>query len=359
MKNTIKKLSLVFALSCFVAVDALAGNPDRSGQAGATQLLINPWAASSGQGGANMASISGIEAMSFNPAGILGVRNNEFGIAHDIWLGSFGVAINSFGFCQRIGEDKENAIGLSITSFDFGSIPLTTENLPENSGQTFTVSMLNLGLNFAHQFSDNITAGFLVRAISEGVPNASAQGVSLDAGIQYKAGYSDRYHFGIALRNVGPAMKYSGDGLSMRGVLDGTNYSATLDKRNQAFEMPSILSIAGGYDIIVPDSVNKNRFSVNLSFVSNAFAKDQFRLGLEYSWNTFIKVRAGYVYEDGLWNTATATTAYAGPAAGISVDIPFGKDRGDKDKAKRFGLDYSYRVANYGGTHTFGLRLNL
>ena len=34
---------------------AIAGNPDRVGSAGASQLLINPWARSSGLGGANIA----------------------------------------------------------------------------------------------------------------------------------------------------------------------------------------------------------------------------------------------------------------------------------------------------------------
>jgi hypothetical protein len=357
--NTFKNFGLALAITGSVAAQALAGNPDRSGQAGATQLLINPWGASSGQGGANMASQYGIESMSLNAAGICGIRNTEFGVSHAIWLGSFGVSINSFGFCQKLGADKENAIGLSITSFDFGDIPKTMENQPENTGQTFNISMLNIGLNYAHQFSDNITAGVLVRAVSEGVPNANAQGISLDAGIQYKAGYSDRYHFGVALRNVGPAMKYSGDGLSMRGVLDGTNYSATLDKRNQAFEMPSILSIAAGYDIVVPDSVKKSKLSLNGAFLSNAFSNDQFALGLEYSWHGFLKLRAGFVYENGIFDAAAVSTAYSGPCGGVTVDIPFGKDRGDKDKAKRFALDYSYRAAHYGGTHTIGLRLNL
>ena len=39
-----------------------AGNPDRAGSAGAGQLLINPWAASNGLAGANMASILGLES---------------------------------------------------------------------------------------------------------------------------------------------------------------------------------------------------------------------------------------------------------------------------------------------------------
>ena len=357
--NKIYRIALVAAIGLVLSSNAFAGDPDRAGQAGATQLVVNPWPNSSGLGGANMASISGVESMSLNPAGILNVRNNEFEISHALWLGNLGVSINSFGLCQRVGKDKENCIGLMITSFDFGNIPLTTENAPENTGQTYTISMLNIGLDFAHRFSDNITAGFLVRGVSEGIPNTQASGVALDAGIQYVAGKSDRYHFGVSLRNIGPSMVYSGDGLASYGLLNGTTNSVLLDKPSQAFDLPSILDIAGGYDIIVPDSAMKNKLSVNAAFISNAFAEDQLAVGLEFSYRSFLKIRGGFVYQNGVFTSATSSS-FAGPCGGISVDIPFGKDRGNKDKAKRFAVEYSYRAAaTFGGTHTFGLRLNL
>jgi len=360
MMNTIKKTGIVLFIGVLVSLKAFAGDPDRAGQAGATQLLINPWAASSGQGNANMGSIAGVEAMSLNPAGILGVRNNEFEVSHALWMGNLGVAINSFGLCQRVGKDKDNAIGFAITSFDFGNIPLTSESQPENTGQTYTISMVNVALDFAHRFSDNITAGVIFRAINEGIPGVNASGASLDAGIQYVAGKSDRYHFGVALRNVGPAMQFTGAGLSDHGILDGSSYAVTLDKRSDEFELPSLLNIAGGYDIIVPDSTTKNTLSVNLGYTSNSFSNDQFALGLEFSLSGYLKLRAGFVYESGIFNVATTSSAFAGPCGGVTVDIPFGKDRGDRAKAKRLALDYSYRAAaQFGGTHTFGLRLNL
>ena len=41
----------------------IAGNKDRSGQAGASELLINPWARSSGWGGVNVANSFGLESI--------------------------------------------------------------------------------------------------------------------------------------------------------------------------------------------------------------------------------------------------------------------------------------------------------
>ncbi len=69
MKRTIiKRISLAsLAVVCAVA-SAYAGNPDRRGQAGATELLINPWDQSGGWIGINTANVRGIEAERMNVA---------------------------------------------------------------------------------------------------------------------------------------------------------------------------------------------------------------------------------------------------------------------------------------------------
>ena len=46
-----------------------AGNEDRVGEAGAYELLINPFPRSAGWGLANMSQVSGFEAIFLNPAG--------------------------------------------------------------------------------------------------------------------------------------------------------------------------------------------------------------------------------------------------------------------------------------------------
>jgi len=56
---------------------AQAGNPDRAGEAGAYELLINGWARSAGQMGMNTASITGLEAMRFNVGGLAFVEKNR------------------------------------------------------------------------------------------------------------------------------------------------------------------------------------------------------------------------------------------------------------------------------------------
>ena len=65
MKNFSSKAVIAFCL-LGLSVPAIAGNKDRTGQAGATELLINPWAQSTGVFGMNTAYVSGVEAMKNN-----------------------------------------------------------------------------------------------------------------------------------------------------------------------------------------------------------------------------------------------------------------------------------------------------
>ena len=63
-------LRLLIVSGVLISGSANAGNPDRAGQAGATEVLINPWARSSGWANANCGSIRGLEAAYLNVAGI-------------------------------------------------------------------------------------------------------------------------------------------------------------------------------------------------------------------------------------------------------------------------------------------------
>ncbi|MDQ3072680.1 MAG: DUF3308 domain-containing protein, partial [Bacteroidota bacterium] len=150
-----KKILTTIAAAALImgGFNAEAGNPKRSGQAGATQLLINPWAKSAGWYGADMAGISGVEAMNFNPAGMMGVPNTEFIFSRSSWLVGTGIGINAFGFTQRLGGDGGiNTLGFSITSFDIGDIIITTEQQPDGGLGTFSPQLMNIGIAYGHTF---------------------------------------------------------------------------------------------------------------------------------------------------------------------------------------------------------------
>lgn len=329
-----------------------AGNGDRAGQAGASQLLINPWARSSGWAGANQAGIHGLEAINFNIAGTAFTKKTEIIFSRTQWLRGSGININAFGFTQKMGK-KEGAgvLSLSVMSIDAGDIMITTVDLPEGGIGTYKPRFTNIHLGYAKAFSNSIYGGIAVKFISEAIPNANAMGVAFDAGVQYVTGKRDQIHFGISLRNVGPKMRYGGDGLSFRGTVPNGN-TQTVQQRSEAFEIPSLLNIGGSYDFLLAKDHN---LTTALNFTANSFTKNQFQLGLQYSFKTYLMVRGGFQYENGIFKYDTRTTAYLGPTAGVTVEIPLSKEKGTT-----FGIDYSFRSTDlFGGTHSFGARISL
>ena len=354
-------LSVVLTGSLMITgYESNAGNPERAGQAGASQLLINPYARSSGWAGANGACSKGLESQYTNIAGIASTRKTELMFMRSSWLVGSDININTFGFTQRVGET--GAIGLGIMSINAGKIERTTVDQPEGGLGTFTPRFSNIAISYAKGFSDNISGGILLRVISEGIDNVKAQGVSIDAGIQYHTGKQDHIHLGVALKNVGPKMQYKGDGLSTQRTVTnayGNAYELTINNKSGAFELPALLNISAAYDLyLLKDSTGKSkthRLTLAGNFTSNSFTKDNFLVGMEYGWKNIVMVRAGMVTEKGIFNgEANRTTAFTGPSCGATVEVPFG------EKKSTFAFDYSYRFTNpFGGVHSMGVRINM
>ncbi|NTV82829.1 MAG: PorV/PorQ family protein [Bacteroidales bacterium] len=353
MKNFYRYLAALTILIAilFNTTGVQAGNKDRSGQAGAPELLINPWAGSAGWGGVNTANIRGVESMFANIAGLAFVNKLEIGFSQTSWLKGSGVGISNFGLGVRAGET--GAIGISVFSMNFGELNVTTTDQPDGTGATFKPSLLNFALSYAKTFSNSIYAGMTIRIVSESIPDASAQGIAIDAGVMYVAGERNQAKFGIALRNLGPTMKFTGDGFSIKAFFQGDEYSMSVYQRSETFELPTQLRIGASYDFLIGDI---SRLTMAGNFTSNSFSKDQFGLGLEYSLKEYLMLRAAYTYEDGITagvDDPNRTNAYKGLSLGGSIEVPL-----SKKSDLKLGIDYAYQSTdNFRGTQVFGIRL--
>ena len=355
MKNRYSKILVLVSLFAVFSVEAaIAGNDDRRGTAGANELLINPWARSAGWGGVNTACAQGVEAVYTNVAGLSFLGTTEVVYSNTQWFSNYGASINAFGFGQRLGE--ADVIGLAIMGVGFGDIPITTVESPEQGANgTYSPSLFNVNVMYAHMFSTSIHGGVNIKVISESTDNVSAMGVAIDAGIQYVTGDDNEFKFGVSLKNIGPALSFSGDGLA-RTLTDWGDVSKTVEERSQAFEMPTCLNIGLSYDFLF--EAYDQRLTLAGNFTSNAFMKDNFIVGAEYSLLNMFQVRAGFVYQNDIFSDVNRTSALTGPTAGATLKVPLSKQKGDKP-VPTVGIDYSYRsAAPFKGSHSIGVVLS-
>jgi hypothetical protein len=401
-----KKKYLIIILFATISIitlfsfNSFAGNDKRIGEAGASELLINPWARTTGWADANVACVTGLESIFQNVAGLSFTKKLEFAFSHTQYLVPSGVMLNNGGFAVRVGKEKRGVIALGVMNMNWGDIPVTTENLPDGNGGTFSPSYSVFSLSYAREFSNNIRGGITVKMISESIATISSMGVCFDAGIQYVTGfgrdkngerYRDNLKFGVTMQNVGTTMKYSGDGITFVGISPDNTHTMTLSHRSQEFELPSLIKIGLSYDVhfwekaIIKEDLNSNssldkesdeeltyisnhKLVIAGSFTANSYTHDQFHLGLEYGFKNILFIRAGYMYEKDIfrvtksdndktiaYDTQYSTTGLLGPTAGVSLQWPFNKAKGSV-----LAVDYSYRFTNFlRGTHTIGLRIDL
>ncbi|MGP1514499.1 MAG: PorV/PorQ family protein [Bacteroidales bacterium] len=360
MNKIHKIISLVILMTMLLPnMSANAGNDDRRGTAGAGELLINPWARSAGWSNVNTANGTGLDALFTNVAGLGHTSGTEFYFNYSHYLNNSDIGIIAVGLSQNLGN--YGVLGLSVNSMNFGKISRVTTNAPEPTGATFKPSLMNLGLSYAKAFSSTIYAGITLKLINEGIDNVTATGVGFDAGIQYITGDDYEIKFGISLKNWGPSMSFSGDGLAVMATIQDADYRQTVEHRSLEWELPSSLNIGASYDFLF--SEKEYRLTVAGNYESMAFAKDLYTAGLEYGFKDLFMVRCGYTYQGGgtndIYTNTDKTNFSSGFTAGASVNATISKGKGNK-RSKDLSIDYAYRTTVIlGGIHTVGVRLSL
>lgn len=357
MKNLSTK-AILAACVLGLSGQAFAGNRDRIGQSGASELLLNPWGQSTGVFGMNTAYVKGVDALKTNIAGLSYVEKTEIGVAHTRYLSGSGVGINNLAIAQRLGNF--GVLGANIMAMGFGELPISTYDQPEGGIGNFSPQFFNIELGFAKEFSNSIRAGVGVTFVSEQVVNVSASGIAFEAGIQYTTGKRDNFHFGITLRNLGSNMRFTGNGFTINSEMP-TVRGESLNQQfpTEKFEMPTYLNFGAAYDFYLDENrlksaedKPKHRATVMASFTSNSFQNDYLGLGLEYSFREMFMLRGGFRHENDIFDSENSATFYTGFSAGATVQHRLG------DKGPRVAIDYSFRPTSRpnNGVHAFSLR---
>ena len=342
----VRRLFLVIGLllTCFVSF-ALSGSKNRTGTGGASELTVPIGVRSIGMGSSTVAMATGIDALFFNPAGAAKMTSSTSLFAsHMNYIADVGVD------CGAVSVDVPSlgVLSLQFTGYSIGDILITTTDTPDGTGATFTPQFMTAGFTYSKVLSDRISIGATVMYISETMELVSATGFAFSAGAAYEnLGGVNGLKFGVALKNLGPQMKYDGSGLNVKADAASLGRPPSYYKADSApFELPSSFEIGIGYKTPISD---EHSMALSTAFQNNNFSDDAYRFGAEYSFQNMVFVRGGYDYSpsqlDQRENIFGATFGLGLHANVGSVDVAF---------------DYAFRSAKYfGGNHVFSLTMGL
>jgi hypothetical protein len=182
MKNKYINILIIAIISC---TSIIAGPRSKRGLSAAPELLIPVGSIGTSLGGSNLSYSSGLDALYWNPSGLANTtQSGEVLFSHqkyiaDIDLNYAAASYNLSGL---------GVFALSIKTFDFGSIPITTVEAPDGTGGTYSPTYITAGLTFARNMTDRIRIGATAKVISEKIDLVSATGFAVDLGLQYSVG---------------------------------------------------------------------------------------------------------------------------------------------------------------------------
>jgi hypothetical protein len=348
MKIPIRILVIMAVL--LLGVDStFAGGGSRNGTGGATELTIPVGASGIALAGSDISTTSGLGALFWNPAGVSHMTNSATAtFSHMDYIANIGVeygavATNFQGF---------GVISLDIKALSVGSIPITTNEQPDGTGQTYTPQFITAGASYSRELTDRIAIGVTFNYISETIAQVSASGVAFDAGLQYAdLGDIKGLSFGLVVKNIGPAMTYGGSGLLVQATATGTTSDPTeaisyvnyYSINAASFNLPSSFEIGFGYQ---PEIDATNKVQLSADYQNNNYSGDVYNVGGQYGYNNTFFARVGYSYSPKNQDPDYIYGFTAG--AGINYNL------GSID----LQVDYSYRAVKYfDGNNVFALTL--
>jgi len=150
------------------------------------------------------------------------------------------------------------SLGLTLRTFSFGDIEVTTEDQTDGTGEVFSPTFFTLGLTYSRQLTDNVGIGVTMNLINESFARVNASGIALDVGVQYQnLGGLQGLSIGVCVKNIGTTMQYGGSGLWVSADDPASHRGLTQYKVEAAsFQMPSIIQIGMGYAMKLASSSN-------------------------------------------------------------------------------------------------------
>ncbi len=298
-----------------------AGEFKKVGAAGSQFLKIPVGARAVGLGGGGSA-VNDLSAVYWNPAGIADIANLSGHFSYTQWFGGF--SHNFAAVAIPLGENYR--IAASLVNFTSGDIPVTTLEQPEGTGATYTISDIALGVTFGGRVTEQFSFGITGRFVQNSLLDVSSTGLTFDVGTLYQTDFYG-LRLGFSVHNLGPDMQYTGQGLYIRRrLIDALNADPTafsivtnpyaiplMFRAGIAFDALSVIQGRQQTPKLYADGYQEHRLIAAVDFETYSDVPEQFAVGLEYTWNDLLSVRAGYRFgNDQMWLTGGVGVRYIG-----------------------------------------------
>ncbi len=229
-------------------------------------------------------------AMFFNPSGMARMNEPfEVTFSQNNWIA--GIKHNTFTLALRPFGGRYGVLGFSAMSVDYGEVQ-GTQVWGNSKGYIDTEiiypSALLFGVGYAKTLSDKFAVGGQVKYAGQQLGRSLVSindslmvkdnvvfGTAFDFGTIYYTGFKS-LAFGMSVRNFSNEIKYV----------------------RESFQLPLTFRIGISMDLfdIIDEEIKEHTLFIDLDAIHPRSYPEQLNVGLEYSWNTQLFIRLGYMF---------------------------------------------------------------
>ena len=171
------------------------------GTSGATFLRIHPMARSVGMGNAYTGLATGIEALTYNPAGITTVDKWDIGLSQIVYAMDIGY---SYAAVARRLSDK-TVIALHMTYLGTDDVQRDGNGAVIGNFSSYDFAP---AFTIGYQIAPEAAAGGTIRYIRSEIFNYNANAIGLDIGLTYRPINWPGVSIGAAIQNIGTGIEF-------------------------------------------------------------------------------------------------------------------------------------------------------
>jgi hypothetical protein len=160
-------------------------------------LKVSNNARVAGMGDAFTAVADGIDGMIWNSAGIASVEKFAYSLNYTSWL------VNSEFFSGALAFNTGyGVLGVSLVTFNLPTMKETTTLEPDGTGRTIDTGDMALGVVYAKQLTDKLSAGATVRFVQSKLGDETLSAMSFNVNTLMYTGYRS-LRVGMNMKNLG------------------------------------------------------------------------------------------------------------------------------------------------------------
>ena len=233
-------------------------SPNRVGTTAANFLELGYDPKGIAMGDAYVSIANSLSSIYWNPSGLSFMNKKEAFFSYQPWI----VNTNTFFCAAGIPVKNVGTFAISLFGIDYGEMEVTTVELQDGTGETFSPRDLAFTFSYGHLISSWFGFGATIKYINSSIYHCSASAVAADFGVIIQTKFfsptSDGKYgmkIGMSLSNYGSRMRYRG--LDLLRSLDiapdeaGNYKDVQVEFKTDSWELPLIFRIGFSLNPIV------------------------------------------------------------------------------------------------------------